>query len=82
MSARDDYARAIRLLIDMRDRAEMAARPPGERVEYTRQDHDQHLDDMSVLGRLTPLRAIAGRRSCCPADATRKTADSSRRTSG
>lgn len=52
MSAPDDYTRAIRLLVDMRDRAEMAARPPGERVEYTRQDHDQHLDDMSALARL------------------------------
>ena len=59
MSARDDYARAIRLLIDMRDRAEMAARPPGDLVTITRQANDSCINDLAIVARL--IRNMAER---------------------
>ena len=59
MSAPDDYARAIRLLIDMRDRAEMAARPPGDLVTITRQANDSCINDLAIVARL--IRNMAER---------------------
>ena len=59
MSAPDDYARAIRLLIDMRDRAEMAARPPGDLVTITRQANDSCINDLAIVARL--IRKMAER---------------------
>ena len=60
MSARDDYARAIRLLIDMRDRAEMAARPPGDLVTITRQANDSCINDLGIVKRFL-IRKMAER---------------------
>ena len=57
--APDAAARAIRLLVGIRDRIELAGRAPGERVEHTRQDDEATLDDLGVVARL--VREIAER---------------------
>jgi hypothetical protein len=53
MTNRDDIppriARHIRLV---RDALEQAGRVPGERVELTRQEYDQAIDDLHVVDRL------------------------------
>jgi hypothetical protein len=59
MSAPDTAARAIALIVGIRDRIELAGRAPGERVEHTRQDDDATLDDLGVVARL--IRKMAER---------------------
>jgi len=59
MSARDPAVCAIRLLVGIRDRIELAGRASGERVEHTRQDDDAMLDDLGAVARL--IREMAGR---------------------
>jgi hypothetical protein len=61
MSAPDAAVRAIRLLVDIRDRIELAGRVPGERVEHTRQDDDSSLNDLGVVARLIREMAERGR---------------------
>jgi hypothetical protein len=52
VSAPETAARAITLLLGIRDRIEFAGRAPGERIEHTRQDDDASLDDLGVVVRL------------------------------
>jgi hypothetical protein len=61
MSASDAAVRAIRLVVDIRDRIEQAGRVPGERVEHTRQDDDSTLNDLGVVARLIREMAERGR---------------------
>jgi hypothetical protein len=48
----DAAARAIRLLVAVRDQLEIATRPPGERVVNSRQAVDSIIDDLGVAARL------------------------------
>jgi hypothetical protein len=57
MSAPDHAVRAIRLIVGIRDRIELAGQAPGERIEHTRQDDDSTLNDLGVVARL--IREIA-----------------------
>lgn len=59
MSAPDDAVRAIRLILGIRDRIELAGRAPGEHVEHTRQDDDSSLDDLGIVAQL--IRKMAER---------------------
>jgi hypothetical protein len=59
MSAADDYKRAIRILVVVRDELELAGRPPGEIISITRQSLDAVLNDLGILERL--IRKLAER---------------------
>jgi hypothetical protein len=48
---KDPAARAIACLRAIQDTVEFAARSPGERVEFTRQETDQILDDLGIVAR-------------------------------
>jgi hypothetical protein len=48
---KDPAARAVRRLRAARDKIEFAARSLGERVEFTRQEVDEILDDLGVTAR-------------------------------
>jgi hypothetical protein len=59
MSAPDAAARAIRLLVVVRDDLELAARPPGDLVTITRQANDSHINNLAIVARL--IRQMAER---------------------
>jgi len=59
MSAADDYKRAIRILVVVRDELELAGRPPGEIISITRQSLDAVLNDLGIVERL--IRKLAER---------------------
>jgi len=59
MSAPDDYARAIRLLVVVRDELELAGRSPGDLVTITRQANDSCINDLAIVARL--IRNMAER---------------------
>ena len=59
MSAADDYKRAIRILVVVRDELELAGRPPGDLVTITRQANDWHINNLAIVARL--IREMAER---------------------
>jgi uncharacterized membrane protein len=60
-TADDDCARAIKLLVGLRDELEMLSRSPGELVGMTRQAIDAALNDLGIVARL--IRELAERLS-------------------
>jgi hypothetical protein len=59
VSAPDDYARVIGLLVVVRDELELAARAPGEFITITRQVQEQILNDIGIVARM--VRELAER---------------------
>jgi hypothetical protein len=59
VSALHDAARAVNLLVGVRDEIEIAMRPPGEIISISRQSLDSVLNDIGVVGRL--IRKFAER---------------------
>jgi hypothetical protein len=52
MSAPDDYARMIGLLVGVRDELELAGRSPGKFITITRQVQEQILNDIGIVARM------------------------------
>jgi hypothetical protein len=56
MIARDPAARAIGLLVDMRDELERAAFPDGALIQLSREQYERLIDSIGVIARLVRER--------------------------